>query len=229
MTRNLLTCLMLAGASPLAITPAHAVAQGANSEERLVSFNIEAQPLANALQQFAQQSNVDLLYSPDLVEGRRAPALRERVTISRGLDLLLIGSGITARQLSPSSYTLQAESKSASADAGAVTSGPLTGTVVSAANGAALPGARIRISGTDLEAVSDDAGRFHFPSVPAGQNVTVEYLGDTTKTVSVPATAAGRQNLVVAIGQPSDDEIVVVGYRSSLQKALNQQLRAPNS
>ncbi len=228
MTRKLLTCLMLVGASPLAIMPAEAATQGATSDERMVSFNIEEQALGDALQQFAQQANVDLLYSPDLVEGRRAQSLKQRVAVSRGLDLLLAGSGLTARQLSATSYTLEAAGQK-SADAGDVVTGPLSGSIVSAATGAGLPGARIRISGTNLEAVSDDAGRFHFPSAPSGQDVIVEYLGEPTRIVSMPTTAEGRQNLTVEVGQSSDDSIVVVGYRSSLQKALNQQLRAPNN
>ena len=87
MTRKLLTCLLFIGASPIAIMPANASVQ-AGSQERVVSFNIDAQPLGSALQQFAKQSNVDLLYSPSLVEGRRAPALKQRMAISQGLKLL---------------------------------------------------------------------------------------------------------------------------------------------
>jgi TonB-dependent receptor len=228
MTRKLLTCLLFIGASPIAIMPANASVQ-AGSQERVVSFNIDAQPLGSALQQFAKQSNVDLLYSPSLVEGRRAPALKQRMAISQGLKLLLNGSGITARQLSATSYTLQSGDHALADDAAGLANGPVSGVVVSAANGAVLPGAHVRISGTDLEAVSDDAGRFHFPSAPGNQSVIVEYLGEAAKTVGIPAAGERRENLVIAMGPPPEEEIVVFGYRSSLQKALNQQLRADNS
>ena len=135
MTRKLLTCLLFIGASPIAIMPANASVQ-AGSQERVVSFNIDAQPLGSALQQFAKQSNVDLLYSPSLVEGRRAPALKQRMAISQGLKLLLNGSGITARQLSATSYTLQSGDHALADDAAGLANGPVSGVVVSAANGA---------------------------------------------------------------------------------------------
>ena len=56
---------LLAGAAIVAVaTPSAALAQA-------VAFNIEPQPLAAGLQEFARQTDVELLYAPELVANRR--------------------------------------------------------------------------------------------------------------------------------------------------------------
>lgn len=55
------------------------------------SFDIPAQPLAQALDQLAQQSGLQLAYPPDAVQGQSAPALRGQHSVQQGLELLLKG------------------------------------------------------------------------------------------------------------------------------------------
>ena len=65
-----------------------------DAEARLVQ--IEAQPLGSALQQLARQAGLQLLFAPELVEGREAPAVAGELTPRQAIDRLLVGSGLTA-------------------------------------------------------------------------------------------------------------------------------------
>ncbi|THU05073.1 TonB-dependent receptor [Lampropedia puyangensis] len=62
-----------------------------------VNLDIAEQPLAHALDQLAQQSGLQLVYPPDAVQGRSAPAIKGQHTIEEGLQLLLKGSGLQGR------------------------------------------------------------------------------------------------------------------------------------
>ncbi|WP_373791529.1 TonB-dependent siderophore receptor, partial [Delftia acidovorans] len=62
-----------------------------------VSFDVPAQPLAQALSQFARQAGLQLTYSSELVQGRQAPALNGSHDVRQGLAALLQGSGLQGR------------------------------------------------------------------------------------------------------------------------------------
>ncbi len=107
--------------------------------------------------------------------------------------------------------------------------GIVSGTVVNTNTGSALRGALVRIDGTNLEAVTDDRGQYYFPAVPRGRQVVrVEYLGEEVKTVTVSVSPGSRQQANVQVGEANQD-IVVFGYRSSIQQALNKQKNADNN
>jgi outer membrane receptor for ferric coprogen and ferric-rhodotorulic acid len=59
-----------------------------------IRFEIAAQPLAAALDLFAQQAGLQLALDPTLVQGRQAPALQGRHALRAGLQALLQGSGL---------------------------------------------------------------------------------------------------------------------------------------
>jgi outer membrane receptor protein involved in Fe transport len=73
----------------LTAAPVPAAAQAA-----IVNFRVAAGPLDRALLAFATQSGVQLIYSPQTVRDRQAPALIGRFTIEAGLARLIGGSGI---------------------------------------------------------------------------------------------------------------------------------------
>ncbi len=60
-------------------------------------FDIAAQPLAGALDQFAQQAGLQLALNPALLQGRQAPALQGSRDVRQALDALLQGSGLQGR------------------------------------------------------------------------------------------------------------------------------------
>lgn len=90
------------GAWVLASAIALALSAGAQGQTRTASgfaaeqrsFDIPAGPLAQALSRFSEQSGIQALYEPGLVQGRRVEAVRETATASSVLTRLLDGSGL---------------------------------------------------------------------------------------------------------------------------------------
>lgn len=70
-------------------------AMGAASAQTAVrEYRISQQSLDHALREFALASNLDLLFSPDLVAGKKSPTLDGKFTVDEGLRTLLRGSGL---------------------------------------------------------------------------------------------------------------------------------------
>lgn len=86
-----------AGIALLAVqlSPA-ALAQAAPAPATAAStdFHIPAQPLDQALAQLARQAGLQLLATPELVQGRRAPAVEGRLSTAAAVARLLRGSGL---------------------------------------------------------------------------------------------------------------------------------------
>lgn len=248
---KLLQAAVLTGAANIAIVGS------AHAQEQVMSFNMPDQSLSSALKDYALKTGKNLVYPPKMVANKRAKALSGRHTPTQALRLLLRGTSISFREIQPNvvalsfaSTTLRqnAATSATAAAAPAVVqnastatmvqddplpedgaTGVVSGTVVNTSTGTALRGALVRIDGTNLEAVTDDRGQYYFPAVSRGQQtVRVEYLGEQVKTVIVSVSAGSRQQANVQIGQANQD-IVVFGFRSSIQQALNKQKNADNN
>lgn len=72
-----------------------------------LSFTIPAGTLESALTTYAIQAHVQLLYTPDLVAGRRSPGLVGALTARDALGRLLSGSGLTAQESRPGVIVLR--------------------------------------------------------------------------------------------------------------------------
>lgn len=83
------TALLLAGASSLAAQPASA---------RPITHNlsIPTQPLSEALKALSAAANEQLLFSQEVVDGKRSVEISGAYTMDEALDLLLAGSGLKA-------------------------------------------------------------------------------------------------------------------------------------
>lgn len=82
----------LAALLPAVLTlPGAAIAQTQASELR---FDIPAMPLADALNRFAAQAHIQLLFPYEKAAGKRSPALRGRFTRQEALRRLIAGSGL---------------------------------------------------------------------------------------------------------------------------------------
>ncbi len=67
------------------------------AQAQTARFDIPPQPLAAALDQFARQAGLQLVFDPQLARDRQAPALRGEHGLRQALDALLRGSGLDAR------------------------------------------------------------------------------------------------------------------------------------
>ena len=61
-----------------------------------VKLSIAAQPLGQALNELARQANLQLLFAPELVAGKTAPAVSGILSVADSLERLLAGSGLAA-------------------------------------------------------------------------------------------------------------------------------------
>lgn len=247
---KLLQAAMLTGAANIAIVGS------AQAQDQAMSFNMPSQPLSCALRDYALKTGKNLVYPPSMVANKRANAVSGRHTPKQALRLLLRGTSISFRELqgnvlaltvignsrirqnaanpatvSPAVVQSASATSAMQADPG-IDDGPtgvVSGTVVNRSTGAALKGALVRIDGTNLETVTDDRGQYYFPAVPRGQQtVRVEYLGEAARTAIVSVAPGSRQEANIQLGAANQD-IVVFGYRSSIQQALNKQKNADNN
>ncbi|MDT9599196.1 TonB-dependent receptor [Sphingosinicella rhizophila] len=85
--------LLIGGGTAAFIAAAPAVAQPATAKR---SYDIPSQRLDLALNSFAEQSRLQIMFDPALVRGRRSAALQGSFLPSDGLRKLLAGSGLVA-------------------------------------------------------------------------------------------------------------------------------------
>jgi len=77
------------------------LAAAPSSEPIKYHFKIDSQPLGAALQQFAKQSDVQIIFFSQVTEGFQAPALDGSYTIPGALEMLLSGSRLIFRVINP--------------------------------------------------------------------------------------------------------------------------------
>jgi len=71
------------------------------------NLKIDSQALANALQEFARQCDVQIIFFSRVAEGLRAPTLDGRYTIAAALSALLADSRLTFRVINPKTVEIR--------------------------------------------------------------------------------------------------------------------------
>lgn len=248
---------MLAAASALTMVTAAGMAWA--DEARVWPFKIEAQPLSSALIVLSEQADATIVAAPQLMRGKQAPAISGEFSLDEALSRLLEGSGLDyelapgnrlilrptgavqdsairdgAHQLAQVAYgDRQAATAEATARPGAreaAGSGTVTGVVTDQRTGANLKGALVEIVETGQTAVTDDLGRFRFPSVRAGgYTLRISYLGfaDSLTRITVVGGRDLRRDFALR-GGTEMEELVVYGTRSARALALNRERTSEN-
>ena len=80
------------------------------------AIHIQAQPLGAALSQLAQQTSLQVFFSPQLVAGKQAPAVNGNLSPEQALRELLQGSGLNY-QLDGDAVTLTPAATVSASDA----------------------------------------------------------------------------------------------------------------
>ncbi|MBY8823332.1 TonB-dependent siderophore receptor [Sphingomonas colocasiae] len=93
LTRSSRTALAIALAAPAVI----ALPQAAHAQPAAQSFSIPAGDLRAALQAFSSSTGIQLVYSSDLVVGKRSSGVSGEMTAQAALARLLAGTGLSAR------------------------------------------------------------------------------------------------------------------------------------
>jgi Secretin and TonB N terminus short domain/TonB C terminal len=76
------------------------------SPPTLMRFEIQAQPLATALQAYGQRTGVQVLYESRSADGRQSTAVEGEFTPGQALNLLLSGTGLDVHYARPDAITL---------------------------------------------------------------------------------------------------------------------------
>jgi len=100
--RSVLLCVCI-----VAIAWITRLAAAPSSEPVRYQFKIDSQPLGIALQQFAKQSGVQIIFFSQVTEGLQAPALNGSYTISGALEMLLSGSHLIFRVINPKTIEIR--------------------------------------------------------------------------------------------------------------------------
>lgn len=97
-------CLALLGGYGAA-----AVAEPPATATRLVTVDIESQPVGAALNQLAQQSGMQVIFYSDVADGIESPAIAGTVTPDAALTRLLAHTGLTFDTLNETTFVVQRE------------------------------------------------------------------------------------------------------------------------
>ena len=89
----------------------HAVVAVA-SDPQAIRFSIPTQGLASALDGFSEQSGLQVVYSHDLIDGRRAPTVSGLMQIGEALDCLLAGSTLHWKYVDHHTIVVEREASS---------------------------------------------------------------------------------------------------------------------
>jgi outer membrane receptor for ferric coprogen and ferric-rhodotorulic acid len=109
--RSVLLCICV-----MAIVWVPRLAGAPNSESAKHNFTIDSQPLGAALQEFAKQSGVQIIFFSQVTEGIQAPALNGPYTIAEALQMLLSGSHLTFRVINPKTIEIRSSRPADSVD-----------------------------------------------------------------------------------------------------------------
>lgn len=134
------------------------------------------------------------------------------------------------RFLAATKKTLLAMSVAA-ASAGALADGTLEGRISDHTGSVYFDGAIVRIKGTNLEKVTDDAGRFRFNSLPAGKHrVEVLYVGADPIATDIIIKDGKTTFKAIRIGEQVEliENVIVVGQAAGALSAINKMRAADN-
>ncbi|HLP02779.1 MAG TPA: TonB-dependent receptor plug domain-containing protein [Opitutaceae bacterium] len=173
-------------------------ALAATALAKAVTFDIPAQPLADALLAFSQQAAVEVLFSYDDVHAARSNALRGSYEPEAALDLLLHDTGFAARRRSRGQFVIAATT---------VGTGSVRGRLLGP-DGAPLAGAEVSLPDARLATTTGADGRFLIRDVPAGTHqLTAHSSGVRPLQMTGLLVAAGRTLTVETQTLGASDEI----------------------
>lgn len=188
--------LLLSGALVLpvlgAAEPAAAAVQIRGAAK--IRLDIPAQGLAPALSEFARQSGQQLLFSPEIVKGKRSTAISGEFTAREALMRLLAGTGIRVSTASSGAFLLTQGAPPGNGRAAGTAPAP-----GSLGIGGALAGAspEITVTGTRIRGGATPSPVVTISSEQIRQEGFSD-LGDVIR--SLPQNFAGGQNPGIAAG-----------------------------
>lgn len=186
------TCLrsLIAGAALVPVVSA-ALATSASAQATR-DFDIAGGALDSALVAYAQQANVQLLYTAELVSGLRTDGVQGRLAPERALDRLLTGSGVTWSASRPGVIVLRRATVPALVEDAQLDEVLVTGTLIRGPG--QTPSPVISLSAEDI----NRAG--HGSVADALQALPQNFGGTATPTTFLTASDVGGSNTTLSTG-----------------------------
>ena len=181
-------------------------------------FDIPAEPLGAALNDFARQANVTLLFSSTLVAQARTGGVRGQLAVTTALGQLLGGTGLGFRQVSPSAIAI-VESPGGQTAAGRPLAAPTAGLAAGATPGstaAGKPGVLHRLAGLLTQAARAFGGSSRGPAAPADAR-------------SIPSYNSLREVVVTGTAEVSGVKLLDASFPVSEASLQQIQLAQPSS
>lgn len=168
------------------------------------AIEVPAQDLGTALRLLAQQTRLQIVYSADLVQGKRAPALDGSLTAREALDRLLAGTGLGYEFLDAQTVTLAPASSPGMDVRGAPSGAPapdIDSDATAARADAAPPVPDAQDRSQDLETVVVTGTRIRGGATPSpvitigSERIREEGFSDLGEAMrSLPQNFSGGQN-----------------------------------
>jgi len=193
--------LLLIRCLALALFGAQAFADGT-----LRHFDIQSQAAASALNEFARQADITLVFSSALVAKHQTPAVHGDFTVTDGLKRLLDGTGLSFNQVSTSTIAISASDVHGSSDPPPTSSDTAVGSVSN--DKQSSEGSTMKHRGilTRLAGIFALSGGVLAGSHAFAQGTVATAAAPTSTDATADASAANTSTL---------DEIVVTGAAQS--------------
>lgn len=166
-----------------------------------------------ALEELARITEIDLVYSSDLVADRHVYCNGRAMLPESLLRCLLSGSGLDFVRSSTGTYVLIESLQ------GSPLFGHLAGRIVDGTTGAPLPKANVLLADASTGTTTDDAGLFSFSSVISGRHrIVVTFVGYSSAVDSVVVEPGSRQTVVIDLepATVSMEPVVIDGLTQRL-------------
>lgn len=209
---EIITCLLLWSC----LLPNQACGQDHDGKTfTLVLRNV---PLGQALEEWANLTEIDLVYSSELTSGKQVFCNGRNLHAEKLLGCLLENSGLDFVRSSSGTYIIIPRIEEAPEH------GMLSGSVVDASTGEPLPYANILLADARTGTTTNDAGLFGFSSLVTGPHrIVVTYLGYETAVDSVWITPGSRERLEIEL-QPQEIHLAPVVIDGITQRLPSSEL-----
>lgn len=209
-SRSLLYLIIIIMLSGFFIQPARAQ----NMKERL-SYDFRGDPLEQVLDRIARDTNIDLVYDPDLIRGSEVfkrveneilPVLLRAILADHNLDYLTLSSGtivIIRRVEEAPAY------------------GTLSGIITDRRTGEPLPGATVMFADASGGTSTGRSGYFSLNKIISGEHTLIfSYVGyqAVTRQIRIPPGQQVRETIELRPQPVNVSPIVVEAHRPQLYK-----------
>ena len=189
---------------------------------RRLSLKFKDVSLKQALNKIASATSVNFSYRDGSVpKENRIDADLKDLTLEEAMNRILAGTDLSWVPMEGEHIVIREKKSSAQG------TGSITGKVVDAESGEALPGATVLLKGTSLGAATDLNGKYTIQGVPAGAyTIRVTYVGYTTDEVKVEIQSKQTlsENIKLHSVGVRGKSVVVTVQAQGQNAAINQQL-----